>query len=106
MIRDWNIIHRILADVEAGRIITTLEDIEPDQYHVFIDHIELLEDASLVKDLLEDVDRGDVPTDARLTMEGYDLLEVLRDETVQRAIEKELPLTFVGLIEYARRMVA
>lgn len=106
MKRDWNIIKFLLEEVEKGWTLNLLADIDTVQVDDYLDHIQLLEDASLVKGLIKDVDWGEEPLDARLTMEGHDLLEVLRDETVQRAIKNELPLTFVGLIEYARRMVA
>lgn len=105
MIRDWNIIRFLLEEVESGRPLNLLESVEPEQVDEYLEHIRLLEDASLVKGLWTDVDWGEEPESARLTMEGHDLLEVLRDKNIERAIALGLPVTFSALMKHAQELL-
>lgn len=101
MKRNWTIIKEILEAIETNQIKTHWDSLPEEQYDLVLLHYELLEESELIANyqMVEDVDdfgnRNCHPlfwkerpgiSSIRLTMKGYDLLEVLRDQSLWNKI--------------------
>lgn len=107
MKRRWDIIKDILEHIEAGDLYDTLKDrrhlqnldVTEDDY---VGHIEIMEDAGIIRNC--EVDRninGEIVRYSVLgvfiTMQGHDLLDAMRDQSLWSQIKKKSFQTGISL---------
>lgn len=101
MKRNWTLVKEILEAIETNQIKPHWESLPEEQHDLVLLHYELLEESGLIANyqMVNDVDidgfshrhplfwkkRPEISS-IRLTMKGYDLLEVLRDQSLWNKI--------------------
>lgn len=109
MVRNWDIIRLILEKIEKGQIDEYVrsgevykEPLLQSDENAFLGHVEILLDAGIIKHCT--VTRGGdgdfCQYDFRgvyITMQGHDLLDVLRDATVWNMIKAKAKAASVSL---------
>jgi hypothetical protein len=116
MKRDWNLIRKILLQVEEGESIGSWFDLSIEGYSeaALSEHVHLLADAGYVEaKYLTDMVTGGEWKPIRLTWSGQDFLEASRNDTIwKKAALKEkglglsLDLLKTALIEVAKQQLA
>ena len=121
MKRNWTIVKEILEAIETNQIKTHWESLPEEQHDLVLLHYELLEASGLISNyqMVNDVDidgfshrhplfwkeRPGIPS-IRLTMKGYDLLEVLRDQALwNRIINKAKSLGVKLTFEFIKQAI-
>ena len=110
MVRDWDTIRNILEKIEDETLFDFLKEVETEvrfkktekrfRYEL-IEHLRLLTEAGYIQGVKvhsatpERVDYS-ISTPS-MTMEGYDLLEVLRSKTVWTSVKDRLKAAGIGL---------
>ena len=102
MKRDWNLIRELLESIEENKVKIYWDGLNQEQQKAVLLHYELLEESRLISnyELQSDMDDSGkisyhpnfLPQEVnvpgiRLTMKGYDLLEVLRDDNLWSRIK-------------------
>lgn len=93
MKRDWAMIERVLADIEAERtedVANTIAD--DDECEKYLRHLELLVDCGYVMGVDISFTRAGYRLDLnhpRLTMAGYDFKDILQDKKLWNAIKRK-----------------
>jgi len=101
MKRDWELIKEILTAIEENKVRIHWEQLDKDKQKIVLMHYDLLQESNLIINykLQSDMDDDgkityhpnyiiqDVDSPAiRMTMKGFDMLEVLRDQTLWNKI--------------------
>lgn len=110
MVRDWDAIRNILEKIEDETLFDFLKEVETEvrfkktdtrfRYEL-IEHLRLLTEAGYIQGVkvhsatLERVDYS--ISSPSMTMEGYDLLEVLRSKTVWASVKDRLKTAGIGI---------
>lgn len=110
MVRDWDTIRNILEKIEDETLFDFLKEVETDvrfkktekrfRYEL-IEHLRLLVEAGYIQGVKvhsatpEKVEYS-ISTPS-MTMEGYDLLEVLRSKTVWASVKDRLKAAGIGI---------
>lgn len=110
MVRDWTFIRRLLEKIEAETLQSLLEDLATkakmgdsrDNFDATVArHLELLIEAGLVKGIQVGSSTPGhvmyVRCEPRLTMAGYDLLEILRSQSFWNRIQERIGALGVGI---------
>lgn len=121
MKRDWSVIKDILEAIEDNRVKLHWESLPEEKHNVVLLHYELLQESELIADyqMIEDIDDcynvyrhplfySQMPgTRAiRLTMKGYDLLEVLRDQNLwNRIVNKAKAVSVKLTFEFIKQAI-
>lgn len=121
MKRDWLIIKDIMSAIEENKVRTHWEALPEDKHNIYLLHYELLQESELVANyqMISDTDDfGNVSQHPvywaqtpgicaiHLTMKGYDLLEVLRDQNLwSRIINKAKSLGIKLTFEFIKQAI-
>lgn len=92
MKRDWELIAKILQNIEDETLKVMIENASNEEQELIYKHIELLVDCDYIRGFtINRTGRGILPIDGdvRITMSGYDFKEVLLDKNLFSKIKEK-----------------